>query len=124
MSKCAELHDGNAQYGKTMRDTLGVEIKSFPTLPSNIANLIEGYEILYAERTPANTSVTGEGLVNYTNTDNVKPDSELKWTTGGNYAVYLRLENSNPNTLYPSIRILRLYSFDLLYNKSQALPTY
>jgi len=120
----------NPLYGKSQLDILGIEITSFPSLPPEISSQIEGYEICYAKRSPANSTVAGQSLVLLNSYRNIlTADNSLYWT-GGNWR-NREIGDGNRNgkkdtneAMYPNSQSLRFHSFDLLLNKPALTPSY
>lgn len=104
------LYNTNTQYGVTTLDVLSI-VADNVIIPEELKDRIEGYEIYYAKRTLANTTILGQSLylvgANINETDTVGYQS-----TGGNFNV-----DWNDGVLYVRRNIVRFHSFDLLYNK-------
>lgn len=120
------LYAGNTEYGRNQLDILGIEIESFPTLPTELSDIIEGYQIYYAKRDVNNSTVNGQSLLLYNHKDQTNlSDSRVFWA-GGNWGVELRINNLSP--ILPQFSSNREYgrfhSFDLLYDKPAISPSY
>lgn len=123
-------YSGEANYGRTKLDILGVIIDSFPTLPGELSSQIEGYELAYAKRSPSNSTVNANSLALLGAKRNVENhDNNIYWT-GGNWN---NRESGDGNrrgrfdvtdALYADSTKLRFHSFDLLLNKPALSPSY
>lgn len=126
------LYSSNGEYGRTKLDILGIQVETFPDLPSDLDALIEGYEICYAKRSPGNSLVNGMSLTTLgakRHAANEDDDTNI-YSTGGNWnnrerGDGNRRDQKNMNeALYADKKLLRLHSFDLLLNKPAITPSY
>ena len=126
-----ELYSGVTTYGYKVLDILGLEVTSFPTLPQELLDIIEGYEIYYAKRTSNNSLVNAQSIINmWSRRDNdTTPDDDsdtrLFWT-GGNYQLDVKKSNSGGQRRDFTIQSkeIRFNSFDLLLDKPAITPNY
>lgn len=132
ITKCRTgFYSGNTQYGLDHLDTLSVIVSSFPTIDSDILDQIEGFQIMYAQRSYANQLVLGNDLIlNGARREGDNPtnvDLNTIYTSSGNW------ENhdlspvpsvNNDENIIPYQKWLRLHSFNLLLNKPAVNPAY
>lgn len=139
----------NGEYGKTKLDILGLEVSNV-IIPPNLAGTIDGYEIMIAKRTLANSTVLGQSLLLYSAQPNDVFGTGVKYiSTGGNWGS-ITTENkdlSTPANMGQSFSAkltgftqsqqgptntptpirgarVRLHSFDMLFNKPATKPAY
>lgn len=133
IKKCKDsFYSGNTEYGKSLMDALSIVITSFPTIPSGILNLIEGFQIMYAERSYANMTVAGNDLVlncgRRAGDDPTTVDTNPIYTASGNWQNHDLNFPTNPThnkeNIIPYQKFIRLHSFNLLLNKPAINPAY
>lgn len=118
------LYSTKEGYGRTSLDTLGIEVESFPSLPSDLASIIEGYYIYYAKRDAGNSTVNGQSLVLNGHYNAVTlADKNIYWG-GGNFHVQEKDGSSWKRTFTVNPLEVRLHSFDLLLDKPSISPSY
>lgn len=132
IKKCKEtLYSSNGTYGINTIDVLSLIIDSFPTIPDDILDQIEGFQIMYAERSYANMTVAGNDIVlnggrrQGDNTGTIATNPI--YTSGGNWTNNDLSTSSSgiPNeNIIPYQSWLRLHSFNLLLNKPSVSPAY
>lgn len=117
-------------YGKSVLDVMNVEIASFPVIPTDIASQLEGYELCYAKRSPANSTVGGQSLVLFNSIRDVSTGDTSMYWSGGNFH---NKESGDGNkggkknkkeAMVAQQNKLRFHSFDLLLNKPALTPSY
>lgn len=143
---------GNGAYGRTKLDILGLEISNVQ-IPSNLVGKIDGYEILIAKRSLANSLVLGQSaLMLAAQPKHVWRSNAEYLSTGGNwhsaltdsFAMYnnppVMLNQSstlfttgrdlniaqimnNTEAARPNYRV-RFHSFDMLFNRPAVTPRY
>lgn len=125
----ANLYSGDDDYGRTKLDLLGI-IADNVTIPAKYIDIIDGYEILYAERTTSNMVVYGQGMLMHgvcIPADVSKPVGEASiYTTGMNLGSGL-WENGSGITSSQQITnvrkdTMRFHAFDILLNKPSIAP--
>jgi hypothetical protein len=147
------LYPGEAEYGKTKMDLLGLEVSNV-LIPPSLTGTIDGYEILIAKRTLANSTVLGQSILLVAAQPNTMHGTERGYTsTGGNFtatatgdkSVKIRIHPSDKKALLltgrdwaaathipdadlnavgkPKLRF-RFHAFDMLFNKPAVTPAY
>ncbi len=123
----------DTEYGISKLDRLGISISNLE-FPSDIADKISGYEILYAKRDVNSSTIIGQSLVFFSaNPENNSFDNlqDVVWTTGGNWD--LDTGKNNDKRIYVPVRNadqiaehlhVRLHSFDMLFDKPKVQPDY
>lgn len=147
---CKEnFYPGVAEYGRTKLDVLSLEVSNV-TLPPELVGKIDGYEILIAKRTLANSTVVGQGLVLLQSQIKGYIGTNLNYvSTGGNwhsmtvagagtsgsadFQHHLALQVTGrslagstagtPQTEKPGARI-RIHPFDMLFSQPAVTPSY
>lgn len=144
------FYPGDSDYGRNKLDILGLEISNF-TLPANLLDKLDGYEILIAKRTLANATVLGQSVLMVEGQPNPSHGTDLNYvSTGGNWHATTRRVNDthrepdltnpetivltgrnfasaispNPNAVGAPEMKWRFHSFDLLFNKPAIQPAY
>lgn len=120
----ADLYSGYVNYCLNQLDRLSVQINNFPTLPDDIAAQIEGYEILYAVRNAANSTVAAQDLVicGASRVADTGPANQKNaWSTAGNWCNHEigggETPQSSKEHLDSNGYYLRFHAFDLMVNK-------
>lgn len=117
-------------YGISWMNALGIEVESFPTLPPEVADQIEGYQIFYAKRSADNSTVNGQSLVMFNSWNSFDTNDTRQLWSGGNWGVK---SNFRPpvgggdtwrDFLDLNTSSIRLNSFDLMLDKPVINPTY
>lgn len=130
------LYQFNPDYGKASLDILGIQVSNV-IIPSQYANQITGYRILYAKRNTGNSTVVAQSLYlnggrNHTASDHYDPATGNHTGaltnflfSGGNWGSEdKRASNNDIHPIYPDTRIVRFHAFDLLFSKPAITPTY
>jgi len=121
-----------ADYGKGSLDLLGITPANI-TIPNKYVGIIDGYQILYARRTPANQLVYGQSVVMHGAVDSLSVGTATGgtdiYTTGGNWSASVWHNGKgdyNDDWELPQLRkdTLRFHSFDMLFNKPSITPTF
>lgn len=128
----SSLYSANGEYGRRSLDVLGLVIDNFPTIPTEISDIIEGFQICYAKRSISNSTVAAQDLVivGATRQGDVSGTQHTKtsYSSGGNWKnVKLNSGGSQVETddaIVPNPFYLRFHAFDLLYNKPAIRPSY
>lgn len=116
---CKEnLYSTVPEYGITKMDLLGLQTFNI-IIPPKYANLIVGYEILYAKRTIQNMTQYGQSLLIYNAEKNGTPGT--KYSLGQNWQV---LQPAATAIYNPDTSSMRLHPFDILYNRPGVIPAY
>lgn len=140
----------NGDYGRTKLDILGLEVSNV-IVPADLQPLIDGYEILIAKRTLANSLVLGQSLLLVAAQANRLRGTNTGYlSTGGNFhagTVTGRNNDNGANNAHPnSLTVVgrnwaqatsgvsaatgektlrfRLHPFDVLFNKPAITPAY
>jgi len=112
---CKEhLYSADADYGKTKLDLLGIRALNIQ-IPVQYANLIDGYEILYAKRTTQNMTVYGQDLVLYGSAHTGDPVNSF--FNGHNWHV-------NGATYSVDVDHARFHGFDILNTRPGIKPSH
>ena len=125
------LYPAEAEYGRTKLDILGIKAINV-TIPSKYIGIIDGYEILYAKRTIANTTVYGQGLLLHgagREEDLPKVTDAIEvYSTGSNWDSFTKTRPQTSyrreNNLYIRPDTMRLHSFDMLLNQPGVKANY
>lgn len=126
----ANLYAADAEYGKTKLDLLGIQAVSVP-IPAKYAGVIDGYEILYAERTASNMTVYGQSALMHGVTSRAEIGLTTQnaniYDTGGNWESRI-WGSTGYNTDYDLASVrrdsMRFHAFDMLLNKPSISPTF
>ena len=135
IKKCKDsFYSSDGEYGKSKLDALSVVIDSFPTIPSEILDQIEEFQLLYAKRDYSNLTVAGNDISlvgGYRNGDSSTSEPDRKvYSAGGNWsntqtdASPSDLVKTSKEFIIPNKNTLRLHSFNLLLNKPAIKPSY
>lgn len=126
------LYANVPEYGKTKLDGLTLEVQNL-SLPDEYDTLIDGYELLYAKRTPNNMTVYGQapllhGAVAATEV-NIATGSANIYTTGGNWrSVVTHRGKGDYNDDWDLSQLrqdtMRIHPFDVLLNKPNISPSF
>lgn len=129
---CKEnLYASDAEYGKTKLDILGLKVSNI-IIPDKYADIIDGYEILYAKRNVSNMTNYGQGLLLHAaapRRDLALPtqDAEL-YDPGQNWDTKIKYHSpsdyDDTNDLFLRIDSMRFHAFDILANKPGIKPTF
>ena len=115
--------DSSLNYGSKDLDVLSVIVDDF-VIPSEIADYIVSYELVYAKRTQVNITNIGQSLLLVGSKQRTQTGEPFNVTsTGGNFnykAYGTDLEDDKANFMEESI--LRFHSFDMLFNKLAIKP--
>lgn len=125
------LYASNPDYGRTKLDILGIKVTNI-VIPAKYANIIDGYEILYAKRTLANMTNYGQGLLLHAAKQ--RRDGGLStaladlYTTGCNWnsTVFTRDKSDydNNDDLFLQLDTMRFHAFDILLNRPAVKPNF
>lgn len=128
----ANLYSSEAGYGKDSLDLLGITPGNV-TIPAKYIGIIDGYQILYARRTPVNQVVYGQSLLLHGAVDG--PGASLPtgatdiYTSGGNWTTSVWHQGKgdyNDDWELGQVRkdTMRFHSFDMLFNKPSINPSF
>ena len=126
------LYNGVAEYGKNSLDLLGITPANI-TIPAKYIGIIDGYQILYARRTPTNQTVYGQSLMMHGAVDvpgaSLPTGSTDIYTSGGNWSTSVWHNGKGDyNDDWELIQLrkdtLRFHSFDMLFNKPSIVPSF
>jgi hypothetical protein len=117
------LYPGNSNYGRTELDRLGIMAENV-IIPPEYAGLIVGYEILYAKRTPGNSTVIGQSLYLFggKGPDDTAVNSYV--SSGGNFESEIEFRTLPMKTILQEQSIFHFHSFDMLFNKPSVTPDF
>lgn len=130
---CKEhFYSTDGTYGKDKLDMLGIRVSNI-VIPAQYQNILDGgYEIYYAKRSIANSTVIaqstllfaarhGSGAGTRTITG---PDTDYK-TTGGNWHSQVDWDgNTREHPLVIDMSLFRFHAFDLLVNQPSIAPDF
>lgn len=128
----ANLYSANGEYGKTQLDLLGITPSNI-TIPVKYSALLDGYQILYARRTPTNQIVYGQALLLHGCVDvpgaGTPTGSVDIYTSGGNWTTSVwHMGKGDYNDDWELIQLrkntMRFHSFDMLFNKPSVSPSF
>lgn len=127
----ANFYSSEAEYGRTKLDILGLKFTNI-IIPPKYANIINGYEILYAKRTVGNMTNYGQSIVLYGSVKENETGSATGsvdiYTTGSNWDSIVKTRTSTSynadNNLHLRLNAFRFHGFDLLFNKPSIAPTF
>lgn len=151
LAYCKEtFYAGDAEYGRTKLDLLGLEVSNV-VIPKEMQDDIDGYEIMIAKRTLANSTVIGQSILLLAGQSKDLKDTQRGYmSTGGNWHADARGDQGDTThgpytgsgaviltgrdrdeasagdldaTAKPGLRF-RLHSFDMLFNKPSVEPTF
>lgn len=111
---------GHSEYGLSKLDRLGIIVDTNSIIiPDNIKNLVQGYEIFYAERTSNNQTIFAQDYALIAARDNGDATTWGNHSTGCNFGSILD-DGSSLDHLELVQKQLRNHAFDLLYNSNDA----
>ena len=126
------LYSSEPAYGRTKLDLLTLEVVGL-TIPPEYVDMINGYELLFAKRTPPNMTIYGQSTLLHgaaqTTQAAVPTGSTDIFTTGGNWMatiVHAGSGDYDDNLELTSLRLdtMRFHAFDILLNKPSIDPTF
>jgi len=128
----ANLYSSETEYGKTKLDILGIT-PSNVTIPAKYTGIIDGYQILYAKRTPGNMTNYGQSVLLHGAVD--VPGTALGtgtapiYTSGGNWSTSVWHQGKGDyNDDWELVQLrqdtIRFHAFDILFNKPSMSPTF
>lgn len=126
------LYSAVPEYGKTKLDIIGVRASNI-TIPAKYIGIIDGYEILYAKRTPSNMTIYGQGCLIHGITETKEaaiPTGNCNiYTSGGNWTSGIIHEGKgdyDDGWELTSFRqdTFRIHPFDILLNKPSIKPNF
>jgi len=118
----------NAEYGRTVMDTLGINASNVQ-IPPELQDRVIGWEIYYAQRDFNNATVQGQSLLLFGSQDNGNSSGTggIR-STGGNWGSYQRTHSSGGTTdsesLKPRHDYIRFHALDILISKPGITPTH
>ena len=119
------LNDGDSTYGRSQLDILGIRVSNL-TIPLNLRNRVDGYEVLFAKRTTGNSTVFGQSLLLYAgqdlgllqqNTQSGFASSGGNWIAVSEMTKNRSLTKASDNPIHLKMDRVRLHPFELLFNK-------
>lgn len=123
---CKEnFYAGEPEYGKSMLDMLGIIVENV-IIPTEYAAEIIGWEIYFAKRSVANSTVLGQSLLLFgqrASTD-IYLNPAVYYSTGGNFNSQINWKSSGKKPLYRDESIFHFHAFDILFNRPSAEPAY
>src|SRR5437899_5094442 len=125
-----QFYNSRSKYGVSELDVLGLYVKNWSAftsaVPADVLATIEGYEILYAKRSPGNSTVAGQSLFLLAGNPKGHGNEGIVTTSGGNWTNNESGDTSGDdnNNIQPNQFRMRFHSFDLLLNKPALQPTY
>lgn len=117
------LYSGETDYGRVKLDRLGVFAENV-VVPAEYTNLITGWELYYAKRTPGNSSVLGQSLFLFGSRNVDDSTGNVYLSAGGNWESEIEFISTPRKTLINKQDIFHFHSFDMLFNKPSVSPTY
>lgn len=119
----ANLYSGVPEYGVKYLDLLGIRASNV-IIPNKYADLIDGYEILYAKRTLDNMLIYGQSLllqsVKLTNSAGSSLNSKV-YSVGHNFEAH---PNGSSEYFKLDYNHARFHGFDYLFNKPTIKPAF
>lgn len=120
------LYSGNQDYGRTLLDTLGLQVSNV-IIPANLQDKVIGWELHYAKRDFNNSLVLGQSLLLFGAQANEDSSGSIT-STGGNWGSYQNTNNQGAITDGESLSLkanyIRFHAFDLLYNRPSITASY
>lgn len=130
------LYFAEPNYGISKLDLLGLFATNI-IIPPKYTNIITGYQLLYAKRSPATTLIQAQGAMLHpvtTAAEIATPDGTAQlYTSGGNFGSQLLTRNpatgtyvdTRPDQAIMNLRLsaMRFHAFDLLFNKPGITPS-
>lgn len=119
------FYTNQASYGSKGLDALGILAENI-IIPPSLIGTITGYEVFYAKRDYANSTMLSQGLAIYGATSGFT-GSDI-YFTGGNYNARMlrstRASTEPKRELFISPKIFKLHHPDLMVNKPAIVPTF
>jgi hypothetical protein len=127
----ATFYSNEPEYGRTKLDILGIKVTNI-VIPTKYANVIDGYEILYAKRTIANMTNYGQSLLLHgaasRNFAGAASGTFDVHSTGSNWNSWVKTKDKtsydSSNDLSLRLDTMRFHAFDYILNKPSIKPTY
>lgn len=123
---CKEnLYSGEASYGRNALDMLGVSVENL-IIPSQYADMIVGYELFYAKRNVANSTVIGQSLLMFGQRNKLETvlNPTNYYSAGGNWSARINYRVTERWPIDLDESIVHMHSFDMLFNKPGVTPDY
>lgn len=131
------LYQSELNYGKSTLDMLGISVENVVIPPDLIGDII-GWEIFYAKRTLANSTVLGQSALLFSGVTKAQAQSQgpledfwssngtaAKWySSGGNWDSEARFDTFDRKRIVNDQSSFRLHSFDMLLNRPSVSPTF
>lgn len=116
----ATLYATDPAYGRTKMDRLGLKISGV-VLPAELVGQIAYYEIGFAQRSVANSTVLGVSHLFYGANERDSPNPMTVFSTGGNWDGGLKRKDNNHDTVaYISRKYFRTHPMEVLYYQPRA----
>lgn len=128
----ANLYSTELEYGRTKLDILGITPANI-SIPAKYIGILDGYQILYAKRTPSNMVVYGQSLLMHGATDvigaGLATGTADIFTSGGNWSTSVwHMSKGDYNDDWELVQLrqdtMRFHAFDMLFNKPSVSPTF
>jgi hypothetical protein len=123
---CKEnFYSGEPEYGKSMLDMLGIIVENV-IIPAEYATEIIGWEIYFAKRSVANSTVLGQSLLLFgqrASTD-IALNPAVYYSAGGNFNSQINWKSVSKKPLYLDESVFHFHAFDILFNRPSAEPAY
>lgn len=117
------LYSSEVDYGRTKLDRLGVFAENV-VVPAEYTNLITGWELYYAKRTPGNSSVVGQSLYLFGCRNVEDASGNVYMSSAGNWKSEIEFRSSPRRTLVDKQEVFHFHSFDMLFNRPSVSPSY
>lgn len=123
---CKEnLYTSDPDYGRTKLDMLGISISNV-IIPAEYADIIIGWEILYAKRSIANSTVIGQSLLMFGGRKQQEPAGSptTYLSSGGNFESEVNFKSTPKQPVILDQSIFHFHSFDMLLNRPSVTPQF
>lgn len=125
----ANLYSSDPEYGKTKLDLLGIKVSGV-VIPAKYADVIDGYQILYAKRNSINSTIDGQTVLMHgevtLHEEGLPTGLANIYTTGGNWSSFAIAGDHSIEVNLTSVRLdtFRLHPFELLFNRPSITPKF
>lgn len=112
------FYSANNQVGREFLPVLGLDVSNI-TIPAELADEVDGVEILFARRDLGNNTILGQSHITLSATQHGTSETTRLVSTGGNWEsnASVSIDAIYGRHLVPRQKNLRFYSFDMLFNK-------
>jgi len=119
------LYAGEPNYGRNSLDMLGVSVENV-IIPAEYADQIIGWEVFYAKRNVANSTIIGQSLLLYGGRNRLETalSPSNYYSSGGNWHSFIDFKTGTNQPIYLDQSIYHFHSFDMLLNRPAVSPDY